>query len=245
LKDLKKPEWKEINGIEDTSKPPSRYNDASLINKMDPKNLNIGRPSTYASFIDKITKRGYVEIKNIEGTKMNVTKYIVKSTNNKVIDIESKELIIGKENNKLVPTLLGRNTTEFLEINFPIIMDYKFTANMEKELDDIAEGIIKKKDVIKNFYDYLNKQIISIKPFENIILGKTYSGIDIKLANGKYGKYLICGNININLKNLIPSDLKINDQNIESNFNQIVNLVNDKLKKMKIIIMVIIIILKI
>ena len=68
----KKLDWTDINGIEDTEKPPVRYNDAALINKMDPKNLNIGRPSTYASFIDKITKRKYVEIKDVDGKKIDV-----------------------------------------------------------------------------------------------------------------------------------------------------------------------------
>lgn len=235
IKSLKKLEWVEINGIEDTSKPPTRYNDASLINKMDPKNLNIGRPSTYASFIDKITARGYVEIKDMEGTKLNVTKYIVKASNNKVIDIESKEIVIGKEKKKLVPTALGRNITEFLELNFPLIMDYKFTANMEKELDDIAEGTLKKIDVIKDFYKYLDKQIANIKPLdikltEGIILGKTALGIEVKLSNGKYGKYLVCGDKNINLKYLIPPDSKITESNIESNSKEIIELVNKKLE---------------
>ena len=232
---LKKLEWVEINGIEDTSKPPTRYNDASLINKMDPKNLNIGRPSTYASFIDKITKRGYVEIKDMEGTKLDVTKYIVKSSNSKVIDIESKEIVIGKEKRKLVPTALGRNITDFLELNFPLIMEYKFTANMEKELDDVAEGTLKKIKIIKNFYDYLNKQIGNIKPLdikitEGIILGKTTLGVEVKLTNGKYGKYLICGDKNLNLKYLIPSDSKITESNIESNSKEIIELVNKKLE---------------
>lgn len=250
LKNLKKLEWLEINGIEDTSKPPTRYNDASLINRMDPKNLNIGRPSTYASFIDKITKRDYVEIKDLDGTKLDVTKYVVNSSNPKVIDIETKEIIIGKEKKKLVPTALGRNITDFLELNFPLIMNYKFTANMEKELDDIAEGTIKKINVIKNFYDYLTKQIENIKPLDIkmsncIILGKTSSGIDIKLANGKYGKYLICGDKNINLKYLIPKVLKdnkfaeiaeiteiteITESNIEANSDKIIELVNKKLE---------------
>ena len=232
---LKNLEWIEINGIEDTSKPPTRYNDASLINKMDPKNLNIGRPSTYASFIDKITKRGYVEIKDMEGTKLDVTKYIVKSSNSKVIDIESKEIVIGKEKRKLVPTALGRNITDFLELNFPLIMEYKFTANMEKELDDVAEGTLKKIKIIKNFYDYLNKQIGNIKPLdikltEGIILGKTALGIEVKLSNGKYGKYLICGDKNINIKYLIPKDSKITESNIESNSSEIIELVNKKLQ---------------
>ena len=220
---LKTVSWLEINGIEDTSKPPTRYNDAGLINKMDPKNLNIGRPSTYASFIDKITKRAYVEIKDMEGTKLQVTKYTAKSTNPKTIDIETKDIIIGKEKKKLVPSALGTNITNFLELNFPLIMDYKFTANMEKELDDVAEGTLKKIEVIKNFYNYLNKQIINIKPLENkisdqIILGKTDSGIDVKLANGKYGKYLICGDKNINLKYLLANNTyDITESNIESN----------------------------
>ena len=220
LEELKELEWKEINGIEDTSKPPTRYNDASLINKMDPKNLNIGRPSTYASFIDKITNRGYVDIKDMEGSKIETTKYTVKSSNPKLIDVETKDLVIGKEKKKLVPTALGRNITEFMELNFPLIMDYKFTANMEKELDDVAEGIIKKIKIINDFYVYLKKQIDNIKPIENkisdgIILGKTSSGIEIILSNGKYGKYLICGDRNLNLKYLIPKDSKITESNIE------------------------------
>ena len=233
-KTLKNLSWLEINGIEDTSKPPNRYNDAGLINKMDPKNLNIGRPSTYASFIDKITKRGYVDIKDMEGTKINVTKYIAKSSNPKTIDIETKDLVIGKEKKKLVPTALGRNITEFLEINFPLVMDYKFTANMEKELDDVAEGTLQKIKIIKNFYDYLNKQILMIKPSdikitEGIILGKTATGVEIKLSNGKYGKYLICGDKNFNLKYLIPKDSKITESNIESNGKEIIELVNNRL----------------
>ena len=236
LKTLKEVEWKEINGIEDTSKPPTRYNDASLINKMDPKNLNIGRPSTYASFIDKITSRGYVDIRDMEGTKIAVTKYIAKSSNPKTIDIETKDMVIGKEKKKLVPTALGRNITEFLELNFPMIMDYKFTANMEKELDDVAEGTVKKINVIKDFYKYLEKQIGNIKPLdvkitEGVVLGKTASGIEIKLTNGKYGKYLICGDRNLNLKYLIPKDSKITESNIESYSKEIVGLVEKKLSE--------------
>lgn len=233
LKSLKNLEWVEINGIEDTLKPPSRYNDASLINKMDPKNLNIGRPSTYASFIAKITERGYVNIQDMEGTKIDVTKYIVKSLNPKTIDIEQKAIVIGKEKKKLVPTALGRNITEFLELNFPLIMDYKFTANMEKELDDVAEGKLKKIKIIKDFYAYLEKQISNIKPIENkliegINMGKTESGIDIILKNGKYGKYLVCGDKNINLKYLISKDSKITESNVESKSKEIICLVNKK-----------------
>ena len=235
LKNLNNIEWIEINGIEDTSKPPIRYNDASLINKMDPKNLNIGRPSTYASFIDKITKRDYVDIKDMDGIKIQVTKYTVISSNSKTIDMETKDMIIGKEKKKLVPTILGRNITEFLELNFPLLMDYKFTANMEKELDDVAEGTIKKINIIKKFYDYLNEKIINIKPREHIIqnhiiLGKTNTNIEVKLANGKYGKYLICGDKKLNLKYVLMNNpYEITESNIESNSLNLMSLVENKL----------------
>lgn len=229
--------WIEINGIEDTAKPPVRYNDASLINKMDPKNLNIGRPSTYASFIDKITNRNYVIIQDIEGIKIQVNKYTVISNKTKTstIDVETKDLIIGKEKKKLVPTALGINITEFLEKNFSLLMDYKFTAGMEEELDDIAEGKILKLNVIKNFYDYLTKQINNIKPIEitfnqSLILGKIESGIEIKLANGKYGKYLICGEKNLNLKYLLlNNEYNLTENDIETNADKILELVEKKL----------------
>ncbi len=240
LKELKNLKWIEINGIEDTFKPPVRYNDAGLINKMDPKNLNIGRPSTYASFIAKITERGYVDIKDIEGNKIETTKYVAKSSEPKAINVEKKDLIIGKEKKKLVPTILGKNITEFLEVNFPLIMDYKFTANMEKELDDVAEGTIKKIKIIEKFYTYLIKQIDNIK-IDNmkisdgkinnqaLIIGKTNSGIDIKLSDGKYGKYIICGDKNFNLKYLIPKDSNINCSNVESHTIEIIEFVEKKL----------------
>ena len=239
IKTLKNLEWMEINGIEDTSKPPTRYNEASLINKMDPKNLNIGRPSTYASFVDKITSRGYVEIRDVEGTKLDVTKYTAKSSNPKTIDVETKEIVIGKEKKKLVPTTLGINITEFLELNFPLIMDYKFTANMEKDLDDIAEGTIDKNIVIKKFNDYLKQHIGNIKQLDNnvmgemmngTILGKTIDGSDIKLTSGKYGKYLICGNKNIGLKYLLAQNsFGLTENNIETKTEQLIQLVNAKL----------------
>jgi len=239
LKSLKNLEWVEINGIEDTSKPPTRYNDASLINKMDPKNLNIGRPSTYASFITKIIERGYVNIQDMEGTKIDTTKYTVKATNPKSINVEQKTIVIGKEKKKLVPTALGRNITEFLELNFPLIMDYKFTANMEKELDDVAEGTLKKIKIIKDFYAYLEKQIKNIKPIEKkmmegVVMGKTKSGIEIILKNGKFGKYLVCGDRNLNLKYLIPKDSKITETNVETKSKEIIALVEKKLSEPEI-----------
>jgi DNA topoisomerase-1 len=210
---LKNIEWIEINGIEDTQKPPTRYNDASLINKMDPKNLNIGRPSTYASSLERIQDRKYVEVKDLEGKKIEVSKYNVKKSDPKKINVETKDLIIGKEKGKLVPTKLGRDVTEFLQKNFEMIMDYKFTANMEKELDDVAEGSLDNIEVIKKFYDYVKKCMGEIKFVDKpigTILGSN-NEIEIKLMDGPYGKYVSCGTFKINL-NKIMIELKIEDE---------------------------------
>lgn len=215
--------WESINGVEDTQKPPTRYNDASLINKMDPKNLNIGRPSTYASIIDKIISRKYVEIKDIEGKDVELNKYNVNKSNPKSINMEVRNIKIGKEKRKLVPTFLGRKATEFLEKYFEKLMDYNFTANMEKELDDVAEGKMDKKNIIKPFYDYIQEQIKLI-PTETINtmsngnyakpekIGK-YGKFDVVLNDGPYGKYVTCDNYKFNLKSLFGENNKIIQDN--------------------------------
>ena len=204
-------DWIAINGLEDTQKPPTRYNDASLINKMDPKNLNIGRPSTYASIIDKIISRKYVEIKDIEGKEIILNKYNIIKANPKSMTLESRNITIGKEKKKLVPTELGRRVTDFLEKYFSKLMDYGFTANMEKQLDDVAEGKLDKLKIIKPFYDYIQEQIKTIVPtnIQNPNTGKKYSPpekigkygkLDITLYDGPYGKYVTCDTWKFNLK---------------------------------------------
>jgi len=212
-------DWLVINGNEDTQKPPTRYNDASLINKMDPKNLNIGRPSTYASIIDKIISRKYVEIKDIEGKELMLNKYNIAKSNPKSMTLESRGVVIGKEKKKLVPTELGRNATDFLEKYFSKLMDYGFTANMETQLDSVAEGKLDKLKIIKPFYEYIQEQINTVvpvniqnpngdknyKPAEKI--GK-FDGYDISLCDGPYGKYVTCNGSKFNLKTLFAKQQK-------------------------------------
>jgi DNA topoisomerase-1 len=219
-KKLKNIDWIEINGIEDTQKPPPRYNDASLINKMDPKNLNIGRPSTYAASLEKIIERQYVQLKDLEGKKIQVSRYNAKKTDSKQINIETKDLVIGKEKNKLVPTKLGRDVTDFLQKNFEMLMDYKFTANMEKELDDIAEGDLNNIKVIKAFYDYVMKCMGAIKyvdkPIQNqgISLG-TSGELEITLLDGQFGKYIRCGTFKINLEKIM-TEMGIDESKLDN-----------------------------
>ena len=213
--------WENINGIEDTQKPPTRYNDASLINKMDPKNLNIGRPSTYATIIEKIISRKYVEIKDIEGIDVELNKYNVNKKDSKSLTLETKNIKVGKEKKKLVPTDLGRKSTEFLEKYFSKMMDYNFTADMEKQLDDVAEGKLDKLKIIKPFYDYIQEQIKTV-PVGVISSGTNsnykqpekigkYGKCDVVLNDGPYGKYVTCDNYKFNLKMLFDIKKKLDD----------------------------------
>jgi DNA topoisomerase-1 len=146
----------ELVSDEKIKEPPSRYTEANLVRQLE--KMEIGRPSTYASIIDKIQNRGYVEIKNIEGIKKSVKTYKFKTE----LKEEIKETNYGKENSKFVPTDLGYEVLEFMEEYFPYIVDYEFTANMEKKLDDIANGKMTKVEVMIPFYKQLMEQIFKI-----------------------------------------------------------------------------------
>ena len=131
-------------------KPPTRYNEASLVNKLDPKNLNIGRPSTYGAIINTIQERGYVKLDDVHGIEKDSLS--MKWDGGSKLKEDIKKVLIGKENNKLIPTSLGILVTDFLIKNFPDIVDYKFTASMEEALDNVAEGKKVWTKILDNFY---------------------------------------------------------------------------------------------
>lgn len=179
-----------IETIQEYDTPPTRYNESKLLNKMDPSDLNIGRPSTYATIIDKIQKAGYVEIKNkIDGLSKECK--IIEFKNNKITE-KIKTIMLGHDKNKFVPTEISYVVNEYLNHNFPKIMDYKFTADIEKYLDDIAIGKIDWFKIIKNFYNELmvivdKLQSISI-PKDAIVLGiHPETGFTIIAQNAKFG----------------------------------------------------------
>jgi len=146
----------ELISQEKIKEPPGRYTEANLVRQLE--KMEIGRPSTYANIIDKIQDRGYVEIKNVEGTKKNVKTFKFKTE----LKEETKEINYGKESSKFVPTELGYQVLEFMETYFPYIVDYEFTANMEKKLDDIANGKMTKIQVMSSFYKQLIEQIVKV-----------------------------------------------------------------------------------
>ncbi len=151
LPPLKKGDALKMNGINATerfSQHPARYTEASLVRKLE--ELGIGRPSTYAPIISTIQNRGYVEKGEKEGVK-RLYNVLSLGKDNAIVD-EMKEEITGAEKGKLLPTDTGIVVTDFLDQTFPNIMDYNFTAKVEKDFDNIAEGKTDWKKSIDKFY---------------------------------------------------------------------------------------------
>ena len=141
---------KYVKATEKYSQPPNKYTEADLLSKM--KKLGIGRPSTYATIIQKIQDKTYVEKVNKKGEKKDIKVFILKDN---IISENKSSITVNAEKNKLNITSLGKKITEFLENNFSQIMDYGYTGKIENELDEIARGNKDWKKVIKNFYkDY-------------------------------------------------------------------------------------------
>lgn len=164
--------------------PPTLYNEISLIKSLEKE--GIGRPSTYSSIIDKLLAKNYV-IKGTNPQKTININNIIKTPSN----IFEKENIInigGKNKDLLVPTELGINIIEYLKNIIPFLLDIKFTADMENTLDKICENVMKKNDVLDNFYkNYLipiiqENKILSNNQQQSTIITKK-SGI----INTKYG----------------------------------------------------------
>ena len=144
----------EITAQQRFTQQPSRYNEASLVHKLE--ELGIGRPSTYAPTISTIQQREYV----VKGDKEGVQReYRLLTLKEGKIENETKTETTGSEKNKLVPTDIGTVVNDFLLANFPEIMDYNFTANVEKDFDAVAEGQKNWTDLIRNFYKDFDPQV--------------------------------------------------------------------------------------
>ena len=129
------------------AKPPARYNEASLVRKLE--DLGIGRPSTYASTITTVQKRNYIIKENREG---KIVKSKVLTLSENLVNETTVDKITGAEKNKLFPTDTGEIVTKFLVRHFGIILDYSCTATVEDEFDLIAEGKKAWNEMIQNFY---------------------------------------------------------------------------------------------
>lgn len=179
-----------ITAKQEYLRPAPRYTEASLVKQLE--KLNIGRPSTFVNTIKTIRDRKYVEITNIAGIKKDITTYTI-CAGDKTITDKKSTLLIGKENKKIVPTSLGITVNDFLIKHFPEMMDYQFTAKMEEELDDIANGDKIWHKVISKFYSKLKpivddlKKNISFVKSDDRLLGTDDDGNEIYAVQTRRG----------------------------------------------------------
>lgn len=143
--------------IQTYAKPPFRYNDATLVKRME--ELGIGRPSTYATIIETIQNVKYVEKGSIPGVKRETTHLTLK--NGEVTERQKSELY-GADTQRFLPTDLGRITNDYLVEHFPEILNYDFTAHEEEQFDRIAEGKANWVDTVDHFYKTFQPLLSSI-----------------------------------------------------------------------------------
>ena len=136
------------------AKPPARYTEGSLVKKLE--ELGIGRPSTYASILSAIQSRGYVQKGTSEGQTRSVIELTL--TGGQVHQGTTTEKS-GADKGKLIPTPIGQLITGFLTQNFPNIVDYQFTANIEKDLDQIADHKLERVQMLRDFYGPFQKEV--------------------------------------------------------------------------------------
>ena len=174
---------------------PARYTEASLVHKLE--ELGIGRPSTYAPTISTIQQREYV----VKGDKPGKERpYTIDTLEGDTIKQETKVEFAGSERGKLIPTDIGTVVNDFLQANFPEIMDYNFTAKVEGDFDRIAEGKEDWKDMLHKFDDHFEPQVENVinqrsehKAGERQIGVEPKSGKPVFVKIGRFGPVVQIG----------------------------------------------------
>ncbi|HMK03662.1 MAG TPA: type I DNA topoisomerase [Ferruginibacter sp.] len=186
-------DFEKMTATEKFTKHSARYTEAALVKKLE--ELGIGRPSTYAPTISTIIKRNYVEKKDREGVKRDFR--ILRLKDDSIQKITEQENT-GAEKSKLFPTDLGLVVTDFLSLHFDKVMDYSFTAEIEKEFDEIADGKMKWSKMVGDFYTPFHEGVEHT--LENAdravgerILGTDESGKTILARMGRYGPMVQIG----------------------------------------------------
>lgn len=183
-----------ITATERYSRPAARYTEASLVKKLE--ELGIGRPSTYAPTISTIINRNYVEKGNLEGQERNYTQLTLKSSK---VDEKLLKETTGSDKGKLVPTDIGTIVTDFLVKNFGNILDYNFTAKVEQDFDEIAEGNIEWTQMMQEFYDKFHPTVKDVEANAERESGERILGTDPKTGKqvsvrlGKFGPMVQIG----------------------------------------------------
>ena len=181
--------------IERFSRPPYRFSEASLVKKME--ELGIGRPSTYAPTISTIQNRNYIEKGSSEGISRAYVQLILKGEE---IKTENLEEMIGADKGKLIPTDIGMIVNDFLVENFKNILDFNFTAQVEQNFDDIANGTKDWTEMLKSFYSKFHETVEHVKENAQRESGERILGLDprsgrqVKVRLGKFGPMAQIGN---------------------------------------------------
>ena len=186
---------KEVTATQRFSQHPPRYNEASLVKKLE--ELGIGRPSTYAPTISTIQQREYVTKGDKSGEEKEQTTLTLKQDQ---ISENTKQTIIGAERNKLIPTDVGIVVNDFLLQFFPEIMDYNFTAEVEKRFDEVAEGKTEWTKLMQDFYQEFSplvEKTLNVKSEHKVgerELGKDpKSGKPVFVKIGRFGPVVQIG----------------------------------------------------
>lgn len=174
---------KEMQATERFSKPPARYTEASLVKKLE--ELGIGRPSTYAPTISTIQNRGYVVKEDRDGKNRNFRCLLL---NEGKITKQLKSEIIGTEKGKLFPTDIGEIVNDFLTEHFKGIVDFNFTAKVEKEFDEIAQGLKEWTKMLRSFYQPFHSSVETTLETAERATGERLLGIDPTTGKNVYAK---------------------------------------------------------
>ena len=181
----------EVSALCKYTTPPVRYSEATLVKKLE--ELGIGRPSTYAATVDTLTHgRGYAIKGDKEGKSFNVTNLTLK---NGSIKASQKTEVTGAEKGKLLPQEIGLIVTDYLVEHFTDILDYDFTANVEADFDEVAEGKKVWSDTISSFYKPFHahvEQVMADRNYSKVSreIGIAPDGQKVIAAFGKFGPYV-------------------------------------------------------
>ena len=175
LKESLRLNYETIKATERFTRPSARYTEAMLVKKLE--ELGIGRPSTYAPTISTIQKRGYVHKEDLTGVDRQYK--ILTLQKNKLTD-ETNTEITGADKGKLIPFDIAMLVNDFLVEHFPRIMDYKFTAHIEEELDDIAEGKMDYHEMLDEFYFPFHDKVEHTIEHTERVSGERILGTDPK-----------------------------------------------------------------
>ncbi|HWW42332.1 type I DNA topoisomerase, partial [Pedobacter sp.] len=174
---------KEMNATERFSRPPSRYTEASLVKKLE--ELGIGRPSTYAPTISTIQNRGYVVKEDREGKQRAFTSIVLAGGQ---VSKQLKTEMTGAEKAKLFPTDIGEVVNDFLVEHFKDIVNFNFTAKVEKEFDEIAQGLQEWTKMLHSFYTPFHQEVETTLETADRANGERLLGTDPVSGKNVYAK---------------------------------------------------------